>query len=404
MFERHRPFIAEGEHVESDRHSRPVSAARIKITTAAAYAVAGMVHLVTAALFTVSLLLIVLGFRTVVQPLVGLMPLGLALAMRPRPGRLNPDLPTLRGADAPVLFQLLNDIADRGGVRRPDTVQFTPDFSITVTHFGFRRKSCLVLGLPLWAAYPPQQRIAAVTHALAYTAPHNVRSRAFVATALEALTAGSETMRANGNAYISWNANAYAWRADDVAAGARRFNIRARTSEWVLWMPRAAMAATARLLLRLTLPALQSAQLEADDATARTASSEAAVAALNDQHLARAICLEVHRLVIETKTLSRTRSAATPHGDFWENVAHHAERLREHRGSGRSSDPDALTTAFDVARDPFDALRMARLTDTPQHRATIVLNESSLTRIANELRLPEQAVLSKMMRDGIAVT
>ncbi|WP_143669947.1 M48 family metallopeptidase [Streptomyces sp. Ag109_G2-15] len=397
MFERHRPFTAEGEHVERDRHSRPVGAARIKITTAAAYAVAGMVHLVTAALFTGSLLLIVLGFRTVVQPLVGLVLLGLALALRPRPGRLNPDLPTLRGADAPALFQLLNEIADTCGVRRPDTVQFSPEFSITVTHYGFRRKSCLVLGLPLWAAYPPQQRIAALAHALAYAAPRNVRSRVFVATALESLTAGSETMRANGNAYISWNANVYAWRADDVAGGARRFNIRARTSEWLLWIPRAAMAETARLLLWLTLPATQSAQLEADDATARTASSEAAVAALNDQHLARAIYLEAHRLVIEAKTLSRNRSATTPQPDFWENVAHHAERLREKRGSGQSSGPDALT-------NPFDALRMARLTNNPQHRATIILNQSSLTRIANELRLPEQAVLSKVMRDGIAVT
>lgn len=390
--------------MERDRHSRPVGAARIKVTTAGAYAVAGMVHLVTAALLTGSLLLIVLGFRTVVQPLVGLVMLGLALAMRPRLGRLNPDLPTLREADAPALFQLLDEIADTGGARRLDSVQFSPEFSVTVTRYGFHRKRCLVLGLPLWVAYPPRQRIAAVAHALAYAAPHNVRSRFFVATALESLTAGSKAMRANTNAYISWNVNSYAWRAGDVAGGARRFNNRARTSEWLLWIPRAALAATARLLLWLTLPATQSAQWEADGATARTASSEAAVAALNDQYLARAICLEVHRLVIETKTLSGNRSATARQRDFWVNVAHHATRLREKRGSGQFAGPDAPAVAFDVSCNPFDALRMARLTNAPQHRATVILNESSLTRIADELRLPEQAVVSKMMRDGIAVT
>ncbi|MET7860130.1 M48 family metallopeptidase [Streptomyces sp. NPDC005318] len=390
--------------MERDRHSRPASAVRIKITTAAAYAVAGMVHLVTAALLTGSLLLIVLGFRTVVQPLVGLVLLGLVLAMRPRAGRLNPDLPTLREADAPALFELLDEIADTGGVRRLDTVQISPEFSVTVTHYGFHRRRCLVLGLPLWVAYPPQQRIAAVAHALAYAAPRNVRSRFLVATALESLTAGSETMRANTNAYISRNTNPNAWRAGDVAGGARRFNNRARTSEWLLWIPRAALAATARLLLWLTLPATQRAQLEADDATARTASSAAAVAALNDQHLARAICLEVHRLVIETKTLSRDRSTTARQRDFWASVAHHAARLRENRGSGQSSDPDAPAIAFDDTHNPFDVLRMARLTNTPQHCATISLNASGLTRIAEELRLPEQAVLSKMMRDGIAVT
>ncbi|WP_159052657.1 hypothetical protein [Streptomyces bungoensis] len=344
----------------------------------------------TAALFTGSVLLIVVGFRTVVQPMMGLALLGLALAMRPRLGRLDPDLPTLREEDAPALFDLLGGVADTCGVRRPETVQLSPAFSVTVAHYGFPRKRCLVLGLPLWAAYPPQQRVAAVAHALAYAAPRNVRSRAFVAMALESLTAGSGAMRTNDTAYISWNANALAFGAEEVAAGARNFNIRGKTSEWVLWIPRTAVAATARLLLRLTLPATRRALLEADDAAARTASSEAAAAALNDQDLARPICVEAHRLVIETKTLAPRRSTAAPQPDFWEKVARHAARLREQRGS-------------DATRGPLDASRVARLRTAPQHRAVITPDEPGLTRIADELRLPEKAVVDMMMRDGVAV-
>ncbi|MEV7688416.1 hypothetical protein ACFW1F_06950 [Streptomyces bungoensis] len=349
-----------------------------------------MVHLVTAALFTGSVLLILLGFRTVVQPMMGLALLGLALAMRPRLGRLDPDLPALREADAPALFGLLGGIADTCGVRRPDTVQFGPEFSVTVTHHGFFRKRCLVIGLPLWAAYPPRQRVAAIAHALAYAAPRNVRSRAFVAMALESLTAGSGAMWANDTTYISWHANAYAWRAGDVADGARRFDRRGRASEWVLWIPRAATAATARLLLRLTLPATRRALLEADDAAARAASTEAAVAALKDEDLARPVCVEAHRLVIEAKTHAPRRSAAAPQPDFWEKVARHAARLRAQRGS-------------DATAGSLDASRVARLSAAPQHRATITLDEPGLTRIADELRLPEKAVVVKMMRDGVAV-
>ncbi|MFJ3720586.1 hypothetical protein [Streptomyces sp. NPDC090057] len=361
----------------------------MRARTAGAYAVAGAVHLVTAALFIGSVLLIVVGLRTVVQPMVGLALLGLALAMRPRTGRLNADLPTLRAADAPALFDLLGGIADTCGVRPPESVQLSPDFSVTLTHYGLTRKRCLVVGLPLWATYPPQQRVAAIAHAMAYAAPRNVRSHAFVAMALESLTAGARTVRANDTAYISQTANALAYGADEVAAGARSFNIRVKTSEWVLWIPRTALAATARLLLWLTLPATQGALLEADDAAARTASSEAAAAALNDQALARPVCMEAHRLVIETKTLATRRSTTASQQDFWEKLARQAARLRGQR-------------AGDATRGSLDASRLARLSAPPRHLAAITLDEPGLTRIADELRLPEKAVLDKMMRDGVA--
>ncbi|MEU4037338.1 M48 family metallopeptidase [Streptomyces collinus] len=371
--------------------------------TAAAYAVAGLVHLVTAALFTLSLLLIVVGFRTVTQPLIGLVVLAPAVALRPRVGRLDPDLPTLRPSDAPALFRLLDEVADACGVRHIDAVQFGPAFSVTVTRYGIRRRRCLVLGIPLWVACPPQQRIAAVTQALACSAPRSIRSGAFVGMALESLTAGLRTLRANGNTHIEWTNDPTAYRADAAASGVQRFNARARSSEWLLWIPRTAMAATARLLLRLTLPATRDSQLEADDTTARTASSEAAIAALNDQHLARAIGMETHRLVIETKTLSRKRSATASRPDFWESVAHHAAVLRENRDSDRPTGAGTPVPAPGVTPDPFDTLRVARLADHPRHPATIRLDEAGLTRIADELRVPGQAVLSTIMRDGAAV-
>ena len=155
-----------GGIVESGHLGRPESAVSDRFATAAAYAVAGAVHLLTAGLFIGSLMMIVLRFDTFIQPLLGMIPLGLALALRPRLGRLAPDLPVLREADAPALFALLHRTADSAGVRRVDTVQLTAEFDMRVTSYGVLRRRCLVLGLPLWSAYSPQQRIAAVTQAL----------------------------------------------------------------------------------------------------------------------------------------------------------------------------------------------------------------------------------------------
>lgn len=349
-----------------------------------------MVHLMTVTLFIGSGLLMIVGWHTVVQPMMGLALLGLALALRPRTGQLNPDLPTLREEDAPALFDLLGRIAEKCGVRPPETVQFAAEFSVTVTHYGFSRKRCLVVGLPLWAVYPPQQRVAAVAHALAYAAaPRNARSRAFVAVALESLAAASGTMRANDTAYISWDANPLAFRAHHVAASARNFNIRGKFSEWVLVIPRAAMSATARLLLWLTLPASWSALLDADDAAARTASSEATVGALNDQDLARPVCVEAHRMVIETKTLAPRRSTRSPQQDYWEKLARQAARLRAQRGG-------------DPTPKSLNASRVARLNAAPRCQEAITLEEPALSRIADELHRPEKAVVDKMMRDGVA--
>lgn len=120
---------------------------RAGAATAAAYGIACLVHLLTAGLLTGGLLLIVLGFETVVQPVVGLVMLALAGSLRPRFARLDPDLPALRRADAPALYELLDRIADTVGVRRLDAVQVGTDFTVRAGAYGIRRRLKLELGL-----------------------------------------------------------------------------------------------------------------------------------------------------------------------------------------------------------------------------------------------------------------
>ncbi|MFF4571762.1 M48 family metallopeptidase [Streptomyces sp. NPDC001410] len=363
-----------------------------------------MVHLVTAGLFIGGVLLIVLGFRTVIQPMLGLVLLGLALPLRPRPGRLDAELPTLRHADAPVLFDLLDRMADAAGVRRFDAVQLGPEFSVTVTHYGVRRKRCLVLGLPLWAAHPAQQPIAAVAHALGHLAGHDLRRNAFVGTALESLNTAALTMRARNNASITSSVSALSWNAGKVEGGAARFNARTRTGEWVLWLPRAAATATAHLLLWLTLPVTRRAEFDADDVAARTASTEAAIAALQDRRLAAAVGMEVHRLAIETRTLTGHRSTTAAQEELWDKAARYAESLREQRGRDEDTDFEGMGTVVGAAGFPSETLRMARLAHAPTRSATITLDEPDRSRIEDELRLPKQALARKVMRDCVPLT
>ncbi|WP_336114713.1 M48 family metallopeptidase [Streptomyces sp. PTD9-10] len=386
------------------RQTPPESPALARCATVAAYAVAAMVHLVTAGLFIGGVLLIVLGFRTVIQPVLGLVLLGLALPLRPRPGRLDAELPTLRHADAPILFDLLDRMADEAGVRRFDAIQLSPGFSVTATHFGLRRKRCLVLGLPLWSAHPAQQPIAAVAHALGHLAVHDLRNDAFVGTALKSLNTAARTMRARNNAYVTASVSALTWNAGKVEGGAARFNARTRMGEWVLWLPRAAATVTARLLLWLTLPVTRRAEFEADDVAARTASTEAAIAALQDRQLAGAVGIEVHRLAIETRTLKGNRSATATNEELWDKAARYAESLREQQDRDETSEPEGIGTVVGAAGFPSESLRVARLAHAPRHSATITLDEPDRSRIEDELRLPKQELARKVMRDCVPLT
>ncbi|MGW2824021.1 hypothetical protein ACWC24_23950 [Streptomyces sp. NPDC001443] len=386
------------------RQTPPESPALVRWATVAAYAVAAVVHLVTAGLLIGGVLLIVLGFRTVVQPMLGLILLGLALPLCPRPGRLDAELPTLRHADAPVLFGLLDRMADATGARRLDSIQLGPEFAVTVTRYGVRRKRCLVLGLPLWAAGPTQQSIAAIAHALGHLAGHDLRDDAFVGSALKSLDAAARTMRARTNPYVRSSVPAHSWQAGKVATGAARFNARTWTSEWALAIPRAAVAATARLLRRLTLPVARRAEFAADDVAARTASTEAAVAALLDRDLARAVGLEVHRLAIRARTLTGDRSATAAPEELWDKAARCAESLREQRGRGEATDPEGGGAAAGTAGLPSETLRMDRLTRAPRHSATIALDEPDRNRIEDELRLPGQALARKVVRDCVPLS
>ncbi|MFG2292112.1 M48 family metallopeptidase [Streptomyces sp. NPDC048603] len=385
-----------------DRRTGPGGTGRAGVATVAAYVVAGAVHLLTAGLLLSGVLLIVLGFTTVVRPLLGLPLVIMALVLRPRLRRLDPDLPTLRRADAPALFELLDRIADAVGVRRPDTVQLTAECAAAVFTHGFLRRRCLALGVPLWATHSPRQRVAVLARAMADLDPGNVRRGAFVGMALRSLTAGADLMRPPGRAVVPANGMSDARHAADVMEGARRFNARTRAGTWALWLPGAAATGTVRLLLWLTGPATRRAALAADDASARAASTEAVIAALRDRSLARAVVVETHRLAVEARTVVRDRSAtARPEEVLWDRVARHTAGLRERRAGAPPDRPGAQDTPCEAAPWPSEAQRIKRLAGTPHHPAAITVDGPGRTRIEAELRPSAIAVARRVMRDGV---
>ncbi|MFB7244290.1 hypothetical protein CW362_24160 [Streptomyces populi] len=223
---------------------------RERLSTAAAYGVACLLHVLTASSLICGLLL-VLHLKAVVQPLIGLVLILFAALLRPRFDSLDPDLPTLLREEAPALYALLDDVADAVGARRLDAVQVSTDFSVRVTTFGVRRRRRLVLGYPLWLTFAPQQRVAALAHELAHSASRDVRRGALVGIALASLADGAEQMEhRTTTTEAAFDTSPLSRYADEMAVAAVRFNAHGRTVNWALWIPGLLMRGVARLMGR----------------------------------------------------------------------------------------------------------------------------------------------------------
>ena len=386
---------------------------RARAATVVAHGVACLVHLVTAGLLTGGLWLIVVGWETIVQPLIGLVLLGFAVQLRPRLGRLDPDLPTLRRADAPALYALLDAVADTAGVRRLDAVQLGTEFAVQVHPYGFRCRRRLGLGIPLWLSLAPQQRVAAVAHALGHVAAGDIRRGALVGGALRSLSAGMEFTRPRSGTVDSIpTVSPLDRHAGELASGRWRFNRRSQAANAMLWIPGLLMTAAMRLLLRLTLPACRRTEFLADAVAARTASTSAAVGALRDrQRLAEAVHAEVHRLAVARRTFRRKSAWQSTDQDFWAEVAAHAAALPGllldtgkdpgHGDDVGSADPLPPAHATEPSGLPSLSSRLARLSLEAEQPATVVLDAAGVDAIENELRVPKELLARKVVQDCV---
>lgn len=373
---------------------RVVRSGRVVLATAAAFGIACLVHLLVAGMLVAGLLLVVLGWETVVQPMIGLVLLVGAAQLRPRLGRPDPELPTLRRVDAPALYTLLDDTADAVGVRHIDTVQVGTEFALRVSTCGIRRRRRLELGLPLWLTLAPQQRVTAVAHELGHFASRDIRRGTLIGAALSSLAGRAEIpehapRRASAG---SPSAPLVSRHADGMATASARFKARGRAADWALWIPKLVVKGAHRLLMRLTRPSARLTEFQADAVAARVASTEATVSALCDQLLAGAVNAEVHRLAVTVRTFRPVRAAQSTDRDIWAEVAAHAAALPRRAGEELPAEDGGL---------PSVSSRIARLHPGAGHPAVVTLDAAGADAIEDELREPKRVLAKKIIQDCV---
>ncbi|TDU91024.1 Zn-dependent protease with chaperone function [Kribbella voronezhensis] len=133
-----------------------------------AWLLSGLVLLLPLAALLAGIALLVFYRPLWLSILLALIPLSLALLLRPRAHRLDPDAHLVERDSAPTLFALLDELARTIGTKPVTAVVVDPEPTVYFARIGWRFRPVIGLGLPLWAGLGPQERVAILAHELGH--------------------------------------------------------------------------------------------------------------------------------------------------------------------------------------------------------------------------------------------
>lgn len=289
--------------------------------------------------------------------LLGVAMVGLAVALRPRFGRVDPDLEVLSRDRAPELFGLIDEVAAAIGAPAPDVVGVDGDSNAYANAVGLRRRKVLGLGLPLWGSLPAGERVALLGHELGHFVNGDPRRGLLTQPAFTMLASAADLFRpvratvGGGLVEMVGDAlgRAFQWVVSRVLFGAHL------------------------VLVSVALRDSQRAEYLADDLAARVAGTTAATNLLDALLAAESMALAVRVHARAGHGPDRWRSA------FAEARAANTERLPLLRQLS------ARDEASLFAAHPPTGLRRRMLAGRPWQDATVVLTPDRLERIDAEL-------------------
>ena len=370
-----------GEHLVQalfeEYRSQPERPAGLTRWRAWGYLAAILVHLVTVGLLALAVLIALSPIAPVLRVVfIGLL-LAIAWQVRPRFGRLAKGGHWLARADAPYLFELLDQVAATAGARPPHLVGMNREFNASYGVVGLRRRRILRLGVPLWNVLDDDEKLALLGHEMAHDANGDIRQSIVVITAIRSL--------AEWEVIFHPAAVLHQHRSPGHM---NRFSASVTVAEFLaalLLIPIFAATRGARwVLTQAELRSGQRAEYWADQASVAVAGSEHAHRLLEKLLIADSCTFAVQRAITSRQPdiwqAQREHLAAIPAGEM--------ERLRRQAR--------ARMQRIDETHPPSH-LRAALVQSRPGQPASIRLATGLFARIADEL-LPEMRRIERHMR------
>ncbi|BCJ38711.1 hypothetical protein Athai_62140 [Actinocatenispora thailandica] len=335
------------------------------------YVLAGCVHAVTVAVAVLGIWLCLSGRLVLV--LFGLFALAIVVLLRPRLGKLDPEVELLDRDEAPQLYALCDAVADAIGARHIEQIGLDPDLNAYYTVVGIRRRRTMVLGAPLWTVLDRQGRVALLGHELGHGANGDIRQGVVVDGALRTL--------------VHWYGLIRPGRDSVFAA---RGNPLGMIAGLLLLVPQAIVGgALYCVIVAFALVSLrvgQRAEYLADAMSVRAAGRSGARSSLETLLVAPSL-LRASRLVPRNAPAGASYAALVAHAA--ELPATEKDRLVR-RGRSRRHRVDAS--------HPPTAMRLDHVASRPDEPARVVLDAGQAAAIDAELAAP-LARLERQFRD-----
>lgn len=342
-----------------------------------AYALALVVHGVTAALALGGIWCLVAGwggFGTVLGALLLL----IAWTLRPRVARLGDSAPVLLREDAPELYALIDEIAEVVGTRGVDRIAIETEINAGVQEVGLRGRRALRLGLPLWEMLTPQQKVALLGHELGHYSNGDTRHGFVVATAYRSLT--------------TW----YYYLAPTPHPDAVELLVNLFYA-----VPRLLLRGVLFLLDHLMLRAGRRAEYLADRAAARAGSTEAAVELMD-----RLLVTDSIEVLLRSEANKAAaggsrgiRAAEAGAEGIWDRLGAYAASVPEDEYERRRRVGARRGHSVDSTHPPTHLRRRCLLTG-PSVPAAVTMDTDRERRVTAELAAARTAMARTIVRHG----
>jgi Zn-dependent protease with chaperone function len=344
------------------------------------------VHALTLTAVVGAVLVVQLGVWT--DYVAALALLGVAYLGRPRLGslsRLSTSRHSVSREEAPQLWALTDRIASELGTRRPDAILLDARYNASYARVGWRRRTVLTLGLPLWTTLSEQERVALLAHEFGHGANGDSRRGVWLGAALGSL---SEWVRLLAPSRVRTRGGIEAMAA--LVAYLFQTVLQALAELYL------------RLLLRLTRMDSRRAEYLADSFTVRLAGAAGAAGLMEALHLGTAYetiaaqrRLAARQVPSQRRRASRRAAGEEPQAteqpekeqpaDLWTSLAAYVRSIPPEERTRRVVAAELGHDTFDTTHPPTH-LRLAFVRGLPAGEPAITLDAPASAAIDQELQ------------------
>lgn len=159
----------------------------ISILNGLAFMIATIVHSLSLASFLLGLYLIIFNYSQFIYLLFGLLLVGVAWFTRPRIGKLEDNERVLPREEIPATYEVMDDLAKNMGLPMIDGIIINEKYNASIMKIGWRRRTIVNIGVPLFASLTPEEQCSIMAHELGHYLNKDLTYGFYIETALNTL-------------------------------------------------------------------------------------------------------------------------------------------------------------------------------------------------------------------------